>query len=463
MPYGELSSLREECGVIGIYGRQPDLSSLLYIGLFALQHRGEEGSGIAVSDGHQIKLTRGLGLVSEVFTPANLRDLDSIRPSLGIGHVRYSTSGGAGLADTQPFIIRYLQGNMALAHNGNLANTDRLRTEMELNGQIFQTNSDSEIILNLVARYRREGIVPALRRALAQIQGAYSLVLLSDDQLIAVRDPYGFRPLALGRLGESYLVASESCAFDAVGADFIRDVEPGEILVIDETGCHSERLGVDAPRASCIFEHIYFARVDSVVDGLNAHEARRTLGRILAREQPASADLVVGVPDSAIPAAVGFATESGLPYEDGLVKNRYVGRTFIEPGRSAREMKVRLKLNPNRHVVEGKRVVLVDDSIVRGTTTRKLIESLREAGAREVHVRIASPPYISPCYYGIDTPDKAELLAASHSLDEIRRKLGADSLGYLSQAGLLEAIPGSGHCLACITGKYPDREEDDQQ
>ncbi len=458
MPYGELAALKEECGVVAAYGVGDDLPGLLYMGLFALQHRGEESAGIAVSDGEQIELVKGLGLVSEVFTTSCLHDLNSIEPKLGIGHVRYGTTGGGGLDNAQPLIVRYLQGNMALAHNGNLANTDRLRREMEENGQIFQTTSDTEVILNLVARYRREGIVTAVRKALRHVQGAYSLVLQSNDTLVAVRDPYAFRPLALGRLGDGYVIASESCAFDAMGAELIRDVKPGEMIIIDEEGLRSERLcEQDVPRHACIFEYIYFARVDSVIDGLNVHAVRRSLGRILAQEQPADADIVIGVPDSGIPAAVGYALESGMPYEEGLVKNRYVGRTFISPGQLLRNLKVRLKLNPNRHVLEGKRVVVVEDSIVRGTTSRNLIRSLREAGATEVHMRISSPPYISPCYYGIDTPSTSELVAAQHSIESIRSMIGADSLAFLSMEGLLQAVPGGGNCLSCLTAKYPQQ------
>ena len=458
MPYGELDALKEECGVVAAYGVGDDLPGLLYMGLFALQHRGEESAGIAVSDGQQIELTKGLGLVSDVFTTSCLQHLNSIQPTLGIGHVRYGTSGGGGLNNAQPLIVRYLQGNMALAHNGNLANTDRLRREMEQNGQIFQTTSDTEVILNLVARYRREGIVTAVRKALRRVQGAYSLVLQSDDTLVAVRDPYAFRPLALGRLGDGYVIASESCAFDAMGAELIRDVKPGEMIIIDQEGLRSERLcEQDVPRHACIFEYIYFARVDSIIDGLNVHAVRRSLGRILAQEQPADADIVIGVPDSGIPAAVGYALESGMPYEEGLVKNRYVGRTFISPGQSLRNLKVRLKLNPNRHVLEGKRVVVVEDSIVRGTTSRNLIRSLRDAGATEVHMRISSPPYISPCYYGIDTPSTSELVAAQHSIESIRSMIGADSLAFLSMEGLLQAVPGGGNCLSCLTAKYPQQ------
>lgn len=458
MPYGELGVLKEECGVVAAYGVGDDLPGLLYMGLFALQHRGEESAGIAVSDGQQIELVKGPGLVSEVFTTSCLQHLNSIQPVLGIGHVRYGTSGGGGLNNAQPLIVRYLQGNMALAHNGNLANTDRLRREMEQNGQIFQTTSDTEVILNLVARYRREGIVTAVRKALSRVHGAYSLVLQSDDALVAVRDPHAFRPLVLGRLGDGYVIASESCAFDVMGAELMRDVEPGEMIIIDRDGLRSERLcEQDVPRHACIFEYIYFARVDSVIDGLNVHAVRRSLGRILAQEQPADADIVIGVPDSGIPAAVGYALESGLPYEEGLVKNRYVGRTFISPGQSLRNLKVRLKLNPNRHVLEGKRVVVVEDSIVRGTTSRNLIRSLRDAGASEVHMRISSPPYISPCYYGIDTPSTSELVAAQHSVETIRTMIGADSLAFLSMEGLLQAVPGGGNCLSCLTAKYPQQ------
>jgi amidophosphoribosyltransferase len=456
MPYAELDALKEECGVVAAYGVGDDLPGLLYMGLFALQHRGEESAGIAVSNGKQIELAKGPGLVSEVFTTACLQHLYSIEPWLGIGHVRYGTSSDIGLDNAQPLIVRYLQGSMALAINGSLANTTRLRRELEENGQIFQTTSDTEVILNLIARYRREGIVTAVQRALSRVHGAYSLVLQSDDTLIAVRDAFGFRPLAIGRLGSGYVIASESCAFDAMGAELIRDVMPGEIIVIDENGLRSERLlGPEVERHSCVFEYIYFARIDSIVDGLNVHMVRRSLGRILAQEQPADADIVIGVPDSGVPAAVGYALESGLPYEEGLVKNRYVGRTFISPGQSLRNLKVRLKLNPNRHVLEGKRVVVVEDSIVRGTTSRNLIRALRDAGAKEVHMRISSPPYIAPCYYGIDTPSINELMAAQYSIEEIRQMIGADSLAFLSLEGLLRAVPGGGNCLACLTGKYP--------
>lgn len=456
MPYAALDGLKEHCGVVAAYGVGDDLPGLLYMGLFALQHRGEEGAGIAVSNGKQIELVKGPGLVSDVFTVDRLQHLNGIEPTLGIGHVRYATSDETRFDNIQPLIVRYLQGSMALALNGNLANTTRLRREMEDNGQIFQTASDTEVILNLIARYRREGIVTAVQRALSRVHGAYSLVLQSDSTLIAVRDAFGFRPLVIGRLGSGYVVASESCAFDTMGAELIRDVFPGEIIVIDENGLRSEHLpGPPVERYSCIFEYVYFARVDSVVDGLNVHMVRRSLGRILAQEQPADADIVIGVPDSGIPAAVGYALESGLPYEEGLVKNRYVGRTFISPGQSLRNLKVRLKLNPNRHVLEGKRVVVVEDSIVRGTTSRNLIRALRAAGATEVHLRISSPPYISPCYYGIDTPTADELVAAQYSIEEIRQMIGADSLGFLSLEGLLRAVPGGGNCLACLTGKYP--------
>lgn len=456
MPYAELDALKEECGVIAAYEVGEDLPWLLYIGLFALQHRGEESAGIAVSNGRQLELARGPGLVSEVVTSACLQQLHSIKPRLGIGHVRYGTSSDMGADNAQPLIVRYLQGSMALALNGNLTNTNRIRRELEENGQIFQTTSDTEVILNLIARYRREGIVTAVQRALSQVQGAYSLVLQSDDTLIAVRDKHGFRPLVLGRLGSGYVIASESCAFDAMGAELIRDVLPGEMIIIDQNGLRSERLlGPEVERHSCIFEYIYFARVDSVVDGLNVHAVRRSLGRILAQEQPAAADIVIGVPDSGVPAAVGYALESGLPYEEGLVKNRYVGRTFISPGQSQRNLKVRLKLNPNRHVLEGKRVVVVEDSIVRGTTSRNLIRALRDAGATEVHMRISSPPYIAPCYYGIDTPSASELVAAKYSIEEIRQMIGADSLAFLSLEGLLKAVPIGGNCLSCLTGKYP--------
>jgi len=448
--------LREECGVFGVYGKGLDVARLGYFGLFALQHRGQESAGLAVTNGTEIITHKGLGLVAEVFDEESIARLGEINAHIAIGHVRYSTAGGAGLVNSQPLVARYMKGHLALAHNGNLINGDALRAELESHGSIFQTTSDTEVILNLIARYRMDGSEEALVRALSFVQGAFSLVICTSNQLIGVRDPHGFRPLCLGSLGKGYVLASESAAIDAVGGQFIRDINPGEMVIIGEGGVRFRQYS-EAKGASCIFEYVYFARNDSIIDGLNVYEARVALGRLLAQEHAVDADMVISVPDSGTSAAIGYALESGLPYEEGLVKNRYVGRTFIQPGQALRELKVRLKLTPNATVLRGKRVVIVDDSIVRGTTTQILVKMLRQAGAKEVHVRVSCPPYVSPCYFGVDTPSREELVGSRLDVEAIRQMIGADSLGYLSLDGMLKAVSTAhnGFCLGCFNGSYP--------
>lgn len=448
--------LREECGVLGLFGRGLDVARLGYFGLFALQHRGQESAGLAVSNGTEIKLHRGLGLVSEAFSERDIASLCAVNAHIAVGHVRYSTAGGSGLANSQPLLATHLRGHTALAHNGNLVNSDHLRAELENQGAIFHTTSDTEVILSLMARYRQSGSEAALVQALAQVQGAYSLVVATETELIGARDPHGFRPLCFGHLGEGFVLASESAAIDALGGRFVRDISPGELVVIDDSGIRFSRYA-EQPVSACVFEYIYFARNDSTLDKLNVYRARQELGRRLSIEHPVEADMVISVPDSGTPAALGYAAAANLPYTEGLVKNRYVGRTFIEPGQALRELKVRLKLTANSEVLAGKRVIIVDDSIVRGTTTQILVKMLREAGASEVHVRVSCPPYVSPCYFGIDTPSSAELVAARFSTDEIREQIGADSLGFLSLRGTLAALAGMQvpPCVSCFTGVYP--------
>jgi amidophosphoribosyltransferase len=448
-----MDKFREECGVFGIYGN-PEAANLTYLGLYALQHRGQESAGIATSDGQGLQLHRAVGYVADNFTAATFARLAG---TSAIGHVRYSTAGESGIKNAQPLLIDCAHGEIAIGHNGNLVNAQELRDMLVANGSIFQTTSDTEVLLHLYARSKAPTIEQALIESVSQAQGAFSVVLLTRDRLIAVRDPHGFRPLTLGRLGESYVVSSETCALDLIDATWIRDIEPGEMLVIGPDGAKSYHPFPPAPSAHCIFEHVYFARPDSQVFGLSVNEVRTEFGRRLAREQPALADVIVPVPDSGVCAATGFAEESGLPLKMGLIRNHYVGRTFIEPHQSIRHFGVRVKLNPVRSILQGKRVVLVDDSIVRGTTSRKIVKMVRAAGATEVHMRISCPPTVSPCFYGVDTPRRAELIAATHSLEEIRRYIGADSLGYLGVEGLLDAVgPNKGkYCTSCYTGNYP--------
>jgi amidophosphoribosyltransferase len=450
----------DECGVFGIYNHE-QAARLTYYGLYALQHRGQESAGIAASDGEQIGLTRGMGYVSEVFkedmfTPLNGR--------AAIGHVRYSTAGDVSLREAQPMLVSFHGGQIAVCHNGNLPRAFRLRRQLEQQGAIFQSTSDTEVVLHLIARSRAKNMTDAVIDALTQLDGAYSMLFIAPQNLIAVRDPRGFRPLLMGKLDGSPVFASESCAFDLIGATLVRDVEPGEVIIVDGGGVTSIFPFERKRPAQCIFEHVYFSRPDSTVFGRAVSQSRYMLGKLLAREQPVEADVVVPVPDSGVAAAIGYSNESGLQFVFGLVRNHYVGRTFIEPRASIRDLRVKVKLNSVRHLLEGQRVVLVDDSIVRGTTSREIVQMVRSAGAREVHMRISCPPTISPCYYGIDTPSKEELIASQMTVEEISRFIGADSLGYLSYRSLLEACgdpENTRYCTACYTGNYPTEIEPD--
>jgi amidophosphoribosyltransferase len=457
----QLDKFREECGVVAVYDH-PEASTMAYLGLHALQHRGQESAGIAASDGKRVRLHRDMGLVGDIFTADVLTRLPG---TLAIGHTRYSTTGDSTLLNAQPIKVECHKGQIALAHNGNLVNAREIRARLESEGSIFQTSSDTEVIVHLIAHSREQALPDAIADALRRIEGAFSLVIMTEDRVFAVRDPRGFRPLSMGRIrgtggaqSHAIVFASETTAFDLIGAEFERDVRPGELIVAGPDGVQSRFYAPAQPQSSCIFEHVYFARPDSIVFGRPVNESREAMGRQLAREAPVDADIVMAVPDSGVPAALGYAQESGLPYRTGLIRSHYVGRTFIEPEQRVRDFGVRLKLNPVRSVVEGKRVILIDDSIVRGTTSRKIVRVLRSAGAREVHMRISCPPTISPCYYGVDTPDKEQLIAANKSIEEIRQYVGADSLAYLSLEGLRKAA-GHGevthYCTACYTGKYP--------
>src|SRR5262249_31430555 len=428
---------------------------LTYLGLYALQHRGQESAGIVASDGAQLRIEKGMGLVNDVFTEERLKALPGGR---AIGHTRYSTAGDTVASNAQPILLEAHRGPIALGHNGNLVNAALLRHELEAAGSIFQSTSDTEVILHLYARSHREKLEDAIAASLSKVMGAFSLLFLTPEAMVAARDPWGFRPLVIGRLQGAYLVCSETCALDLIDAEFIRDVEPGEMVVIDRDGLRSFHPFPPEPPSQCVFEHVYFARPDSQVFGRNVLQSRLFLGRQLAREAPADADIVVPVPDSGMGAALGYAQESGLPFEWGLIRNHYVGRTFIEPKEKVGWFGVKIKLNPVRSILEGKRVVLIDDSIVRGTTSRKIVGMVRGAGAREVHVRISSPPTTGPCYYGIDTPLKSELIASQKTVEETRQFIKADSLAYLSHAGLLRAVDdpeGRRHCTACFSGRYP--------
>ena len=448
-----LDSFKDECGVFGIFGH-PEAANMTYLGLYALQHRGQESAGIAASDGRQVRISRAMGYVADAFDSETLSTLPG---PMAIGHVRYSTAGESKLLNAQPILIDCAHGQIAICHNGNLVNAGELRDELVQQGSIFQSTSDTEVILHLYARAKGRRVDDAVVASVSQVQGAFSLLMLTRDCLIAVRDPHGFRPLALGRLGEAYVVCSETCAMDLIGATYERDVEPGEVLVISAEGVRSIKPFPPAPLAHCIFEHVYFARPDSYVFGRSVNQVRTDLGRTLACEQAVGADVIVPVPDSGVCAAMGFAEQSGVPLKMGLIRNHYVGRTFIQPQSSIRHFGVRVKLNPVRSILEGRRVVLVDDSLVRGTTSRKIVGMVRAAGAKEVHVRISCPPTISPCFYGVDTPRKSELIAATHTLDEIREFLEADSVAYLSLEGLLGAVgtERASYCSSCYTGQYP--------
>lgn len=452
---------QDECGVFGIYAPGQDVARLTYYGLYALQHRGQESAGIAVGNGHCISVKKRMGLVSEIFP--NPEYLECMQGDAAIGHVRYSTSGGSSLANAQPLLIKYRMGSLAVAHNGNLVNGKSLRRELEEKGSIFQTTTDSELIAHLIARDDSNETEEAIANATPLLKGAYAFVLLTENSLIGLRDPNGIRPLSLGRVQGGYVLASETCAFDTIGAEFIREIQPGEMIVIDSHGMRSRTPVAGKRKALCVFEYIYFARPDSNLEGQNVHLVRKELGRKLAREHPVEADIVTGVPDSSIAAATGFAEEVGLPYEMGLIKNRYIGRTFIQPTQNLRDLGVKLKLNPVKKIVEGKRVVLVDDSIVRGTTSLQIVQMLKNAGAKEVHVRISSPPVMGCCYYGIDTSASEELIACTMKTSEICKTIGADSLGYLSFEGMLSAVglKASEVCLACFDKKYPVASEEE--
>ena len=447
--------LHEECGVFGAYSTTgQDIADWVYYGLFALQHRGQESCGIAVSQNREIRYYKNMGLVNEVFTPENL---DKLHGDIALGHVRYSTAGSSVRANAQPLVTKYVKGQLAIAHNGNLVNAVDLREELEKNGAIFQTTIDSEVIAYLVARERvhTNSVEEAVAKAMEHILGAYSLLVMSPRKITCARDPFGFKPLCIGKKDDTWVVASETCALDAVGAEFVRDVEPGEIVTITDKGLSSDRRYCGGCPARCIFEYIYFARPDSFIDGCGVYNARIIAGRILAQTHPVDADLVVGVPESGLDAAMGYALESGIPYGKAFQKNNYVGRTFIKPKQSAREQSVRIKLNVLKDVVKGKRIVMVDDSIVRGTTSANIVTMLKNAGATEVHVMISSPPFKHPCYFGTDIPSRDQLIANFHSVEEIGQMLGADSLGYLDVNRLNEMVPGLEFCDACFTGKYP--------
>lgn len=453
---------REECGVVGIYGH-PEAANLTYLSLYALQHRGQEGAGIVSSDGKLLMSHRALGLVADVF---NEEIIQRLTGTSAIGHNRYSTAGQTLLKNTQPFVVEFGKGGLAVAHNGNIVNADELRERLEARGSIFQSSVDTEVIIHLIATAVGESLVDRVIAALSAVRGAYSLLFLSRSEMIVARDPMGFRPLVLGRIKDATVVASETCALDLIGAKYEREIEPGEVLVVSADGERSISPFEAAPRRRCVFEYVYFSRPDSVVYGRNVYQVRKDLGRELAREQPALADIVVPVPDSGVPAALGYAEESGLPFDFGLIRNHYVGRTFIEPRDAIRHFGVKVKLNAQRHVLEGKRVVVVDDSIVRGTTSRKIVSMVRAAGAREVHLRISSPPTTGPCYFGVDTPTRSELIAADQSVEDIRQFVTADTLGFLSEEGLY-AFTGdpkrAEFCDACFTGRYPIPVPDELQ
>ena len=443
---------RDHCGCFAVYGN-PEAAKLTYLGLYQLQHRGQESAGIAVTDGDRITYHKGMGHVADVFSKSVIEGLVG---HAAIGHTRYSTAGDTDLKNAQPLTVSCQKGQVALAHNGNLVNAPALRRELESKGSIFQTTSDTEVVVHYFARSKQAGVPEALADALDRVQGAYSLVMLFKDAVYGVRDPHGFRPLALGRLDNAWVLGSETCAFDLIGAKYEREIEPGEMVILDSRGPTFLRYAPPQPK-QCIFEHVYFSRPDSIVFGRSVQTSREMLGRLLAREHPVEADLVVPVPDSGVAAATGYAEEARIPLKFGLIRNHYVGRTFIEPGQAIRDFGVRLKLNPVKSLLEGKRVVLVDDSIIRGTTSRKIVRIVREAGASEVHLRISCPPTLSPCYYGIDTPTRSELIASHNSVDEIRDYVGADSLGYLPIESLQQAVGDTkgNYCLACYTAEYP--------
>ncbi|WDV46210.1 amidophosphoribosyltransferase [Clostridiaceae bacterium M8S5] len=445
--------LHEECGVIGIYSENSnDIAGHLYYGLYALQHRGQESAGIAINRNGQIDYHKDMGLVPEVF---NDKIINKLTGNIGIGHVRYSTTGESYVENAQPLVVKYKKGDIALAHNGNLVNAEALKGMLEDSGVVFQTSIDTEVIANLLARHHKSDVVASIRKVMEVVKGSYALVMLSDNQLIGVRDPHGLRPLCIGKLSDGYVLASESCVLDTIGAEFYRDVEPGEIIIIDKNGMQSYKSDKWCKKNLCIFELIYFARPDSTIDGINMYLFRSRTGKILAKEAPVDADIVISVPDSGTPAAIGYAEESGIPYGIGLIKNKYIGRTFIQPNQEMREQGVKIKLNVLKQNIEGKRVIMVDDSIVRGTTSKRIVEMLKKAGAKEVHVRVSSPPVAYSCHFGIDTPYRNQLVGANNTVEEIRELIGADSLAYISLEGLSKAGGDQGFCKACFNGDYP--------
>jgi len=445
---------KDECGVFGVYANNPiDVASMTYYGLYALQHRGQESAGIAVADGEKIDIHKGLGLITEAFKQD---DLEKLKGHIAIGHVRYSTAGGKGIENAQPILATSKMGPIAMAHNGTLVNADVIKELLEDGGQIFHTSTDSEVISCLIARSAKKGFAKAVVDAMSAIRGSFALTIMSKDKLIGARDPHGIRPLCLGKIDEGYVLASESCALDAIGAELVRDIEPGEIVIIDAEGVHSYRYSENTQCQTCAFEYIYFARPDSRIDGLEVHTTRVKAGEQLFKEHPIKADLVIAVPDSGIPAAIGYAKASGIPYDTGFIKNRYVGRTFISPSQEIRERAVAVKLNPLKVNLDGKSVILIDDSIVRGTTSKHLVESLRRAGVKEISFLIASPGVKYPCYFGIDTPYRSELIAANNTVEGIRDMIGADYLGYLSEEGVYKSCEGKeGFCMGCFNGVYP--------
>ncbi|ATX82428.1 amidophosphoribosyltransferase [Mariprofundus ferrinatatus] len=443
----------DECGVFGVFDH-PEAANLTYLGLYSQQHRGQESAGMVCTDGHSFHTHRGMGLVADIFHKSEIKELKGRH---GIGHVRYSTSGDSGLRNCQPFSYEYAHGGIAMCHNGNIVNAPDLRKELEKNGSIFQSTSDTEVLIHLVARSQAATMPERLIEAVRQLAGGFSLLVLVEKRLVGVRDRDGIRPLVLGKLDDSWVLASETCAFDLIGAKYVRDIEPGEMVVIEDTGLTSYRPFGPCKPHFCVFEYVYFARPDSTLEGINVYKARYKIGMELAKESPAEADIVVPVPDSGVPPAMGFAEASGIPFQMGLIRNHYVGRTFIEPKQSIRNFGVKLKLNPNRELIAGKRVVLVDDSIVRGTTSRKIVEMVRAAGAAEIHMRISSPPTKYSCFYGVDTPDADELMANKMDLEEMRKAIGADSLAFVSFEGMYNAVgkPREAHCDACFSGDYP--------
>ncbi len=456
MPWLEDDKFKEECGVFGAFN-VPNAAEITYLGLYSLQHRGQESAGIVSQDKDRFYVVKEMGLVSEVFNPENL---DYLKGKNAIGHVRYSTTGGSVFANIQPLYSKTSKGKIALAHNGNLTNAYKIYDQLKKEGALFQSTSDSEVVLHLVARSKKTNLVDAILESLPKIEGAYSMVILGGDFLVGARDPYGFRPLVLGRLKDAYILASETCALDLIGAKYEREIAPGEVVCITKSGIQSFHLPPANRHAFCIFEHVYFSRPDSVIFGDSVHEVRKALGRQLAKEHPVDADIVIAIPDSGNSAALGYAQESGIPFEIGITRNHYIGRTFIQPTQQGRDFNVKLKLNPISAVLKGKRVIVVDDSLVRGTTSKRRVSALREAGAKEVHLRISSPPVVGPCFFGIDTPKREKLIAATTSIEDIRKFVKADTLGYLSLNGMLKSVQEYApeqFCTGCFTLKYPIR------